>query len=132
MPEPTKVFSLAEANQLVPAMVDLTANVVRQLEEIRQQYHIEPEKESHSMPEEALREVELLLRSWSEQVTDLGASPKGYFTVDFQSVDPEMLYCWSYGEDKIAFTHKVWENFAHRRPLSSSLDGAPDHLKWVN
>ena len=132
MAEPTKVFSLAEANQLVRAMADLTADVVRQLEEIRQQYNIEPEKETHSLPEQALRQVEQLLRGWSERVTDLGASPKGYFTVDFQSVDPEMLYCWSYGEDKIGFTHKVWENFSHRRPLASSLDGPMDHLKWVN
>jgi hypothetical protein len=131
MPE-TKVFSLAEANELVTVVSELTADVVRQLDDIRQRYRVDAGQDEPVVPETVLREVEELLRSWSERIGHLGASPKGYFTVDFQSVDPEMLYCWTYGEDKISFTHKVWENFSHRRPLSASLDGPADHLKWVN
>jgi hypothetical protein len=52
--------------------------------------------------------------------------------VDFQSLDPELLYCWTYGEDKIDYVHKVWENFTHRQPLRSGPSGAGDPPKWVN
>jgi len=52
--------------------------------------------------------------------------------VDFQSADPELLFCWTYGEDKIAFTHKVWENFSHRRPLLPGDEALMGHLRWVN
>jgi hypothetical protein len=131
MPEP-RVFSLSEANDLVPVVADLTADIVRQLDDIRQRYRVDAAKEEPNVPEPVLKEVEDLLRGWSDRIVQLGANPKGYFTVDFQSVDPEMLYCWTYGEDKIAFTHKVWENFSHRRPLTASLEGPTDHLKWVN
>jgi hypothetical protein len=131
MPEP-RIFSLSEANELVPVVADLTADIVRQLDDLRQRYGVDAAKDEPSVPEPVLKEVEDLLRGWSERIAQLGANPKGYFTVDFQSVDPEMLYCWTYGEDKIAYTHKVWENFSHRRPLAPTMEGPTDHLKWVN
>ena len=72
-----------------------------------------------------------MLRQWDERVARTGALPKGYFTVDFRSADPELLYCWTYGESEIAFAHKIWENFTHRRPLSEAA-GTVDHMKWVH
>ncbi len=127
-----KVFSLAQANELVPTISELTGGIVEKLNQIRRQYKIESENQTASMPESALKGIEQHLREWSDRISELGAHPKGYFTVDFQSVDPELLYCWTYGEDKIAFTHKVWENFSHRRPLAASLEHAMDHMKWVH
>ncbi len=132
MAEKTKIFSLAEANEIVPRVAHFTSDVVRDLERIRQEYKVDPGNPTTSMPEAVLREVEEALRSWCDRIIDLGAYPKGYFTVDFQSADPELLYCWSYGEDTIRFTHKVWENFSHRRPLAASLETGGDHLRWVN
>ena len=133
MPDGTaKVFSLAEANELVPVVAEFTAEVVESLNQLRQRYKIESEDMTTSVPDAALKGIEKLLREWSERVTELGGQPKGYFTVDFQSVDPELLYCWTYGEDKISFGHKVWENFPHRRRLGSTVESPTDHLKWVN
>ncbi len=128
----TKVFSLAEANELVPVVAEFTADVVETLNQLRQRHKIETADLTSAVPAAVLKEIEQLLRDWSERVTGLGAHPKGYFTVDFQSVDPELLYCWTYGEDKILFAHKVWENFTHRRPLASNVGELSDHLKWVN
>ncbi|HYK89783.1 MAG TPA: DUF2203 family protein [Acidobacteriota bacterium] len=128
----TKVFSLAEANQVVPVLAEFTAGIVDTLNEIRQRCRIDSEDTASKVPPSALKEIEQLLRKWSDKVSELGAHPKGYFTVDFQSIDPELFYCWSYGEEKISFTHKVWENFSHRRPLAAGLEPAQDHLKWVN
>jgi hypothetical protein len=116
----------------VPKVVDLTAEVVEQLDAIRQQYDMEAGKGESDMPEAVLKEVESALSDWSDRIVQMGALPKGYFTVDFQSLDPELLYCWTYGEEKIKFTHKVWENFAHRRPLADAVEGPTDHLKWIN
>ena len=128
----TRIFSLSEANSLLKQVADATAEVVRELEEIRQRYQIEPGEGSESMPQPAVEEIEHVLNGWAGAISELGALPKGYFTVDFQSHEPEMLYCWTYGEEKIEFTHKVWENFTHRRPLSRPSELPEDHLKWVN
>ena len=130
MASSTKIFSLAEANELVEVIDDFTADVVTQFEDIRQRHEVSPTE--GSVPEAVLKEVEEALRLWSERVVELGAHPKGYFTVDFASADPELLYCWSFGEKKIQYTHKVWENFSHRRPLAMSIDSEGDHLKWIN
>lgn len=127
-----RIFSLAEVNEVVKQVAAVTAEIVRGLDGIRQRYNIEPGKGSDAMPEPAVKEIEEMLNSWAERISDLGAQPKGFFTVDFQSREPELLYCWSYGEEKIEFTHKVWENFTHRRPLAESMVPATDHLKWVN
>ncbi len=128
----SKVFTLAQANQLVPVVAELTAEVVENLNQVRGRYKLGTDDLISGMSDEALKEIEELLRRWSERIAELGAHPKGYFTVDFQSLDPEMLYCWSYGEDRISFVHKVWENFSHRRPLVPGMEPASDHLKWVN
>jgi len=127
-----RVFTLSEANRLLEQVMEVTAEVVRKLEEIRQRYQIKPGQGSEAMPQPAVEEIEQVLNSWAGAIAELGALPKGYFTVDFQSREPEMLYCWTYGEEKIEFTHKVWENFTHRRPLAQGAGFPEDHLKWVN
>ncbi len=127
-----KIFTLAEANSLVRHVAELTAEVVHNLDAIRQSHRLDVEKPGSAVPESVLKEVESALSEWSQQVIELGAQPKGYFTVDFQSMDPELLYCWTYGEERIEYTHKVWENFSHRRPLTSHPGAPSDHLRWVN
>ncbi len=127
-----KVFTLAEANSLVRQVAELTAGVVHHLDGIRQRHQLDGEGPGNSVPEAVLKEVEQALSEWSHQVTELGAQPKGYFTVDFQSMDPELLYCWTYGEERIEYMHKVWENFSHRKPLATEPGSHGDHLKWVN
>ncbi len=129
---PVKVFNFDEANKLVPKLSKLTEEVIHELDSIRRRNAPDEEPEGGAISDTTLKEVEETLQSWSERITEMGGQPKGYFTVDFQSIDPEMLYCWNYGEDKICFTHKIWENFSHRRPLTDSIDASGDHLKWLN
>ena len=127
-----KVFTLSEANELIPQIVECTSKVLQRLDQIRKRYSPASKEADPTIPDWVMKEVEAALMDWSDRVMNLGVFPKGYFTVDFQSMDPEVLYCWSYGEEKIAYTHKVWENFSHRRPLPFSMEGPTDHLKWVN
>jgi len=125
-----RIFTLSEANRAVPEIARITAEVVELLESIRTQYQAEGRLEEGLVPESVIRNLEAALKSWSEKIIGTGAQPKGYFTVDFATADPEMLYCWTYGEERISYTHKVWENFSHRRPLAQA--GEPHHLRWVN
>jgi hypothetical protein len=127
-----RVFSLAEVNSLIAEVAVITSEVVKNLDTIRQRYQIEPDQGSEAMPEPAIKEIESALNEWTESISKMGAIPKGFFTVDFQSREPELLYCWTYGEDKIEFAHKVWENFAHRKPLAESVETSSNHLKWIN
>jgi hypothetical protein len=129
---PAKVFSFEEANSMVSRVMDITEEVIQELDAIRRRAAPDPESGKSCISDAVLKEVEEVLQAWSERVLELGCHPKGYFTVDFQSMDPELLYCWNYGEDRIAFTHKAWENFSHRRPLTDSIDASGEHLKWVN
>ncbi len=128
--KPTRVFSLAEANELVPEVADLTALVIHRLEEIREGRAAREGQAGDPAPEVIMKQVEEALADWSARILELGALPKGYFTVDFQSIDPELLYCWTYGEEEISFTHKVWENFTHRRPLGEHDSGRP--TRWIH
>ncbi len=127
-----KIFSLQEADALVPLLSSLTAGIMRKLDAVRKRYRKDGQNEELDVPEPVLKEIQEALKEWSDAIVQLGAHPKGYFTVDFQSFDPELLYCWTYGEEKIAYTHKVWENFSHRRPLSESLRGVADHMRWLH
>lgn len=130
--QPVRAFSFAEVNQLISKISSLTEEVIQELDSIRRRNAPEGQSEGGSISDVILKEVEEALQAWSERIVEMGGQPKGYFTVDFQSIDPEMLYCWNYGEDKILFTHKVWENFSHRRPLTESIDASGEHMKWVN
>jgi hypothetical protein len=127
-----KVFNFAEVNQVIPKIANLTEEVIQELDSIRRRNAPEEESNGSSISDLILKEVEAALQAWSERIAELGGQPKGYFTVDFQSIDPEMLYCWNYGEDRIGYAHKVWENFSHRRPLTESIDASGEHMKWVN
>jgi len=127
-----RVFSLAEVNSLLSEVAVLTSEAVKNLDAIRERYQIEPGEGSEAMPEPAIKEIEDELNQWTAKISELGALPKGFFTVDFQSREPELLYCWTYGEEKIEFAHKVWENFTHRKPLAESLESRSDHMKWIN
>jgi hypothetical protein len=129
---PVKAFNFVEVNQLIPKISNLTEEVIQELDSIRRRNAPEEEAGGGSISDMILKEVEEALQAWSDRIIELGGQPKGYFTVDFQSIDPEMLYCWNYGEDKICYTHKVWENFSHRRPLTESIDASGEHMKWVN
>jgi hypothetical protein len=125
-----KIFSLAEANEAVKEVDHLTRDVVLKINRLQERY--EQTETDAELPASAMQEVEALLREWSETVESLGARPKGFFTVDFQSMDPGLFYCWTYGEAEIGFTHKVWENFTHRRPLVEASPAGAAHFKWVN
>ena len=110
-------FTLEQANAVLPKVIAITGQTVEELDEAR----VRMESEQLFNESDALQsyniQVALTLERWAKEIFRLGVYPKGYFTVDFKSFLPDTLLCWTFGEDEISHTHKVWENFQHRRRI---------------
>jgi len=109
------IWSLEEANAMLPQVIALTQRAVLRLQKLEQQWEGLPFR-----PFDAVRGApleDLVRADWARDVASIGVQPKGYFTVDFQSVEPETLLCWTYGEVELAHEHSVWETFVDRRAI---------------
>ncbi len=110
---PYRVFTLDDANAAIPELARLTSRVRERLGEVRRDY-------DESDPE-AVRllqnETRAILSVWQQAVLEMGAEPKGIFTVDFRSPDPNVLWCWTIDEDEISHRHFTWESFKDRASL---------------
>ena len=107
------VWTLEDAQAAVPQVIALTEEAMRELSRLEEQWRglsIRPFDAVRGAPRETLVRAD-----WARQIASLGIQPKGYFVVDFQSLDPDTVLCWSYGEERITHEHKVWETFADRR-----------------
>ena len=107
---PYRVFTLKQANLAVPRVAGITARARQRLDELRRAYH-EGDAESRRTLE---AETRAALTGWQESVLELGAAPKGVFTVDFRSPDPNVLWCWTVDEPEITHRHFTWESFKDR------------------
>ena len=111
----TVSFTLAEANKLLPEVIRMTEETKAKLRACRHPWHRLGLRKYSVLAD--LPEEDYLRLRWATRIAGLGAHPKGYFTVDFPSPDPETVYCWGDGETEIAHQHKAWENYSHRRPI---------------
>jgi len=108
-------FTLAEANRLLDKVRPITETSLQELERCHdpwQSFGLRKFSVLHEMLEE-----DVIRTRWAARIARLGAYPKGGFTVDFQSPDPDLVYCWHPGESEITHQHKTWEDFRHRRPV---------------
>jgi len=117
---PYRVFTLEEANIAVPELARLTAEVQERLDDVRQAYDDDDAETSKALE----AETRALLTAWQQSVLGLGAEPKGIFTVDFRSPDPNVLWCWTASEPEISHRHFTWESFKDR----VSIEG--DRRTW--
>jgi hypothetical protein len=112
------VFTIEEANYTLRSIIEITEETIEALEQAKKRWAgLGIPGLQKYYPLEQMTEEDYLRTRWASRVVQLGGIPKGYFVVDFQSPDPETYYCWTYGEEEICHTHKVWESFADRRPL---------------
>ncbi|MCH7825840.1 MAG: DUF2203 family protein [Acidobacteria bacterium] len=110
---PYRIFTLEEANSAVPKVARITARVQERLDDVRQDYD-EDDPEAVERLRDETREI---LSEWQEAILELGADPKGIFTVDFRSPDPNVLWCWTVDEPEITHRHFTWESFKDRVSL---------------
>lgn len=128
-----KLFSLAEANALLPQIERLVEKMQRLAIKIREELAAcARECGEQALPQLTLRELvqrrpalrQLFeeMAQTVEEIEQFGCYFKGLELglVDFPTViDGEVVeLCWQYGEKEIAFYHRRGEGFAGRRPLN--------------
>ena len=110
---PYRVFTLEQANRTLPEVADLTRSAQERLEVLRLAYREAGDDKGTDLEEE----MYAALSEWAQAVLQLGAQPKGIFTVDFFSPDPNVLWCWQPDEENISHRHFTWESFKDRVAL---------------
>lgn len=118
---PFRVFTLEQANGLVPEVARVTAHVQERLDDLRQAYDEEDPEAGRALE----AETRALLSAWQEAILELGAEPKGVFTVDFRSPDPNVLWCWTVSEAEILHHHYTWESFRDRVSIGTGPPAWP-------
>ena len=113
MNEYKRIFTLREAQALVPTVRDLTMAAVVRAERLAARI----EDLSPGEPRMLLEtQYNALVRGWASQITELGCEVKGLWLVDFDSGDG-LYYCWHHPEETLEYFHHYDPGFADRRPL---------------
>jgi hypothetical protein len=104
-----RIFSYDEALATFPAVRDLTAAAVRQVEALTNE-------EGDDRSEELDEARERIVQAWAREITSIGCEVKGLWLVDWDSGDG--YYCWRFPEQSIGFFHTYDEGFAGRIPIN--------------
>lgn len=118
-----RIFSLDEANRALRRVSEATTNTRRRMRELREEYAADPSGRA-----DLDAESRLVLDEWAHVILEMGAQPKGIFTVDFRSPDPNVLWCWAPDETEISHRHFTWESFKDR----VSIDGLDAGWPFLN
>ncbi len=128
-----KLFTVEEANDLVPTLTVLLTELIakRELVQVRKRELAAMEVKARGDGREsavvvgelrqALEDVLAELNAGIDRIGELGCELKDLATglVDFPAIrDGRPVYlCWRLGEKRIAFWHELESGFAGRRPL---------------
>ncbi len=131
---PSRVFTLAEANAMLPLVRAITRDLVRLAREVVERHqrveHLkagrsitlgDPYDEELAQIDEELSKDRQRLHEYVQELRQLGVEPKHAVDgiVDFPALlDGELVYlCWKYGEPEIGFWHSLEGGYAARQPL---------------
>ncbi len=134
--KPQKLFTVEEANQSLPLVKAITADLVnlsREVIERRQRLAMlmsgrtreagNPYSDELTAVEAEIEKDALRLREYVQELVDLGVEPKGAMEglVDFPSLmDGRVVYlCWKLGEVEVMHWHEVDAGFAGRQDLAA-------------
>jgi len=142
MPEefaPPKLFSVEEANAMLPLVRAIAADMVRlsrdvierrqRLTALAQRHSggafLQQYQEEVEQIEEGLQRDAEQLQGYVDELRELGVEPKSASEglVDFPAlVDGRLVYlCWKHGETSVAWWHELDGGFAGRQPLSAPI-----------
>lgn len=110
-----RTFTLDDANYALRDVIRVCEDALERIEQVQSPWQ-ELGFAKYNMIHQATEE-DLIKMEWAQQVSSMGIMPKGWLIVDFQSPDPDTVYCWRYGENEVSHEHKTWERFIHRRPI---------------
>jgi hypothetical protein len=132
--KPSRVFTVAEANAMLPLVQAITRDLVRLSREVVERHqrveHLkagrnitsgDPYDEELAQIDEELTKDRERLHEYVQELRQLGVEPKSGIDgiVDFPAMlDGELVYlCWKYGEPEITSWHSIDGGFAARQPL---------------
>lgn len=116
--EETRVFTLAEAEELFPLVRTVTEAAWRELEPVRRK--LEAMAPVNPQIHEIERQYEAIVKRWMAKMTRLGLVVKGLWLVDFDTGDGYL--CWKFPELKIGQYHAYHEGHTTRRPLREVIE----------
>jgi hypothetical protein len=109
-----RVFSYEEALATFPAVRDLTAAAVRQVEALLEA--VKGREDAEQRQEELEEAYEAVVQAWAQEIMAIGCEVKGLWLVDWDSGDG--YYCWRYPEEAIGFFHSYEDGFDGRLPIN--------------
>ncbi|MBX2988178.1 MAG: DUF2203 domain-containing protein [Bdellovibrionaceae bacterium] len=112
-----RIFSLVEAQNLLPVVYRLTEETSREVRKILQCLETLPDKQS-SRAAELEGRADGLIDRWQKKIERLGGSPKGMWLVDFDN--GQGYWCWKFPEVRIEYSHGYQDGFSGRRLVENT------------
>ncbi len=109
-----RVFSMEEAQAMMPAVRSMTGPVFLLAASLAEELSAAEENEEETRAEELRERLQMLVESWADGIRDLGADVKGLWLVDFDSGDG--YWCWAYPEENLEHWHSYEGGFGSRVP----------------
>lgn len=114
----TRVFTLAEAEEIFPLVRSITEAAWHELEPVR--HKLEAMAPANPRIHEVEREYEMIVKRWMAKMRRLGLVVKGLWLVDFDTGDGYL--CWKFPELRIGHYHSYQEGFTARRSLRDVIE----------
>lgn len=114
----TRVFTLAEAEELFPLVREITESAWHELEPVRRR--LESMVPANPRIHEVERQYEARVKRWMAKMNRLGLVVKGLWLVNFDTGDGYLS--WKFPELRIGYYHAYHEGFTQRRPLRDVIE----------
>ena len=106
-------FSLEEASRLLPSVKLVTAEAVRETEELSRE--LRQHGEAHPKHDVLTEQLDSVVSRWASRLKELQVEAKGLWLVDFDNGDG--YYCWKYPEETVGHYHGYEDGFAGRMSI---------------
>ncbi len=108
-----RLFTLSQAEALLPSVQEMTAEAVRQAEELADAI----EEIDEDDPQRSIlgAELKMVVEGWTSRVREMGLEAKGLWLVDFDN--GEGYYCWQHPESSVSHYHGYEEGFSGRMKI---------------
>ena len=137
-PKPARVFTVDEANAMLPLIRAITSDLVELSREVIDRHqrveHLkagrditsgDPYDDELTQIEEELEKDRRRLTEYVEELRQLGVEPKSGVEglIDFPSMhEGRVVYlCWKLGEPMVSYWHDLDAGYAGRQPLANQL-----------
>lgn len=137
-PKPARVFTVDEANAMLPLIRAITSDLVELSREVIDRHqrveHLkagrditsgDPYDDELTQIEEELEKDRRRLTEYVEELRQLGVEPKSAVEglIDFPSMhEGRVVYlCWKLGEPMVSYWHDLDAGYAGRQPLANQL-----------